>query len=117
MKWVLLEGVEKVVDRFFDNSSFYDANKDLQATCIELGRRQGCEMVNFEHSLGIYLEDIPLYNLTRVQRMEEAFYSLFYSNYLSELGFPLSTVDQLWHLVCDHVDGEASIICEANNKE
>lgn len=53
MKWVLSEGVEKVVDKLFADSSFYDANRDLHTICIEFGMRQGCKMMNNKHCLGL----------------------------------------------------------------
>lgn len=63
-------------------------------------------MMNTKQSLGLYKHDTPLYDPTRLQQMEESFFVLFCSDYLTELGFPLklyglkvgSSVRSCWRL-------------------
>lgn len=56
-------------------------------------------MTNTEHNLGLSEIDIPLYDPTRLQKVEDTFFALFCCDYLAEFGFPLSNVKQLHALV------------------
>lgn len=55
--------------------------------------------MNAKHNLGLIETNIPLYAPTRVQKMEEAFSTLFCFDYLFKFGFPLANIDQLCALV------------------
>lgn len=90
------------------DSSFCDANQDMQTICVDYYRRQGCEMMKAEHNLGLYATDIPLYDPTCFQKTGDTFSFLFYGDYLSELGFPFSDVKQLRDLVSGSVDDKSS---------
>lgn len=107
MSWVLSTAITNVVDKPIIDSSFYDANRDLQTICVDYGRREGCEMMNAEHNLGMSPTDIPLYDPTLFQKMEEAFSDLFCGDYLSELGFSLTSMEHLQNLLGSHGDGGA----------
>ncbi|CAI9287062.1 unnamed protein product [Lactuca saligna] len=99
MYWVLSCGIAKFVDKLIAESSFFYANRDLQSICVDFGKRTGCEMMNTEHNLGLSKTEIPLYDPTRAQKMEESFSTLFCGDYLVEFGFTLSNIERLCALV------------------
>lgn len=70
-------GISKVVDKQFVKYSFYEANQDFQTIYVDYGRRQGCEMINIKNGLGLAVPDIPLYDPTCFQPIQEASSSLF----------------------------------------
>ena len=105
------------MDKLFVKYSFYEANQDFQTICVDYGRRQGCEMINIENGLGLAVPDIPLYDPTCFQPIQEAFSSLFYGDYLSELDFPFSSVKQLHGLFSDHGGHGASTSGRADNEK
>ncbi|CAI9298706.1 unnamed protein product [Lactuca saligna] len=39
--------------------------------CVNFGRKDGSEMMNAEYNMGMHETDLPLYDPTRVQKMEE----------------------------------------------
>lgn len=57
--------------------------------------------------MGLYETELPLYDPTCMQKMEEEFSSLFYVDYLSEFGLPLIDVEHLRALV-GRVDGNGA---------
>lgn len=77
ISWLSSGGMTKVVDKLIVESSFYDANKDLQTICVDYGRREVSEMMNVENNLGLSATDIPLFDPTRFQKIEVAFYAFF----------------------------------------
>lgn len=52
-------------------------------------------MMNARYGTGLSIVDMLLYDPIQFQKMEEAFSALFYGDYLSKLGFPISVVEQL----------------------
>lgn len=92
VSWVLSHGISKLVEKLIVDLSFFEANCYLQTICVDFGRRTGCEIMNIEHNLGLSETDIPLYDPIRVQKMEEAFSTLFCGDYFSKFGFPLTDV-------------------------
>lgn len=49
-------------------------------------------MMNVGHSLRLFNQYMPLYDSALLQQIEDAFSIFFSSDYLVELGFPLSSV-------------------------
>lgn len=78
MSWVFSSGMTKVVDKLIAESFFYDANRDLHTICVHCDRREGYEMMNKEHNMGLTAIGLPLYDPTRFQNMEESFFTLFF---------------------------------------
>ncbi|CAI9302284.1 unnamed protein product [Lactuca saligna] len=64
-----------------------------------VAKMAGCEMMNNEFKMALHETDILLYDPSHVQKTEEAFLALFCTKYLSDFGFPLTSVDQLRTLV------------------
>lgn len=96
MSWVLSYGISKLVDKLIVESSFFEANCDLQNVCVDFGRTTGCEMMKAEHNLRLNEVDIPLYDPTRVQKVEEEFLLYFVViNYLN--------MDFLWQMLSNYV--------------
>lgn len=89
----------------------------MQTICVDFGKRAGYEMMNAEFNIGLHETDFPLYDPTRVQKMEEAFSALFCANYLFEFGFPLMNLDQLLALVDHAASNGAFTSCHGRNGE
>lgn len=51
---------------------------------------------------------MALYDLTWLQQSEDVLSTLFYIEYLSKVGFPMNTFNQLWNFVLGRADGGAS---------
>lgn len=95
VKCILLSSITMVMEKWFVESFFYEANRALHTVCVIYGRRQGCKIMNTKHALGLAAPEIPLFNLPCFQRIEDEFSSFFCGDYLAMLGFPFRTIDKL----------------------